>query len=337
MPTRFTRTGETLPRERFGQGRAVRSAFSDIVTVARDSTVRVKCGGEDVALGTIVGVDGVIATKASALTDADKIVCVLADRRKFVARLVSSDASCDLAILQVDATELKPVELRATELRTGMWLAAPGQSAEPVAVGVVSVGGRPIARTPGVLGIQIDNREEGPAVRQVMPGGGAAAAGIKEGDRITHIAAEAVHTMAELQAAVRKHRVGDVVKAAIKRDNEALELSVRLGMPEDSFIDPRGAGPFARGESLGLASPSWRGVVSQRRDDFPAAIQHDMILRPIDCGGPVVDLTGNVIGINIARADRTASYVLPSATVSAALDKLKSETPAVKPASEPDR
>jgi len=328
MPTRFTRTGDSLPRERFGQGRAVRSAFSDIVTVARDSTVRVKCGGEDVALGTIVGVDGMIATKASALANTDKIVCVLADRREFAARLVGSDASCDLAILRIEATELKAAELRATELRTGMWLASPGAAAEPVAVGVVSVVGRPIARSPGALGIVIDDRAEGPTVLQVMPGSGAAAAGIKEGDRITHIAAEAVHTRAELQAAVRKHRVGDIVKAAIKRDDEDLELSVRLGMPEDSFTFLRGAGPGAPGESPVPASPSWRGAVSNRRDDFPAAIQHDMILRPTDCGGPVVDVAGNVIGINIARADRTASYALPSATVLALFDK-------VKPASSP--
>jgi serine protease Do len=323
MPTRFSRSGDALPRERFGQGRAVRSAFNDVVTIARDSTVRVKCAGEDVALGTIVGVDGVIATKASALTNTDKLSCVLADGRQFAARLVSSESSYDVAILRVDATELKAVKLRATEPRTGTWLASPGLSAEPVAVGVVSVPGRPIARSVAVLGILIDDREEGPAVRQVMPGSGAAGAGIKEGDFITHIAAEAVHTMVELQTAVRKHRVGDVIKTNIKRGDEEIELSVRLGTPEDAFADLRGVDPDEKAAPRRPATPSWRGAVSSRRDDFPAAIQHDTILRPTDCGGPVVDVTGNVIGINIARADRTASYALPSATLLTLLEKLK--------------
>ena len=325
MPTRFTRTGDSLPRERFGQGRAVREAFDDIVAATREGTVRVKCDVADVALGTIVTADGWIVTKASALTDAGKIICTLVDHRELPARLVSSDSGCDLALLRVDATELKAIELHKAELRTGMWLASPGQSAEPLAVGVVSVAERPIARSPGVLGILIDDREEGPAVRQVMPGSGAAAAGIKEGDLVTHIASEAVHTMVELQTAVRKHRVGDVVKAAIKRGDMELELAIRLGMPEDSFGDPRGAGPRTRGDSPSPAAPSWRGAVSHRRDDFPAAIQHDTVLRPTDCGGPVVDVAGNVIGINIARADRTGSYALPSATVLALLEKLKSE------------
>ena len=31
--------------------------------------------------------------------------------------------------------------------------------------------------------------------------------------------------------------------------------------------------------------------VSKRSDDFPMVIQHDTVLRPVDCGGPVVDLT----------------------------------------------
>ena len=82
---------------------------------------------------------------------------------------------------------------------------------------------------------------------------------------------------------------------------------------------------------------SWRGAVSHRRDDFPAAIQHDSVLRPNDCGGPVVDAAGNVIGINIARADRTASYALPSATVLALLDKLKSESPATDAVPKPQK
>jgi S1-C subfamily serine protease len=107
-----------------------------------------------------------------------------------------------------------------------------------------------------------------------------------------------------------------------------LELAVRLGMPEDSFGDPRSPDPGGRRGSAEPAVPRWRGPLSHRRDDFPAAIQHDTVLRPSDCGGPIVDVAGNVIGINIARADRTASYALPSAAVLELFDKLKSAAPA---------
>ena len=53
------------------------------------------------------------------------------------------------------------------------------------------------------------------------------------------------------------------------------------------------------------------GKLSVRRFGFPLAFQHDTVLRPSDCGGPVVDLDGRVVGFNIARAGRTESYALP--------------------------
>ncbi len=42
------------------------------------------------------------------------------------------------------------------------------------------------------------------------------------------------------------------------------------------------------------------------------------------CGGPVVDLSGNVVGINIARADRVATYAVPAEAVKAFVQKLES-------------
>ena len=40
--------------------------------------------------------------------------------------------------------------------------------------------------------------------------------------------------------------------------------------------------------------------------------------------GPVCDLEGQVVGINIARAERIASYALPAGTVLPWLNELKS-------------
>jgi serine protease Do len=57
------------------------------------------------------------------------------------------------------------------------------------------------------------------------------------------------------------------------------------------------------------------GPLSRRRAGFPSVLQHDSVLRPRDCGGPIVDLDGNVVGVNIARASRVASYALPVSVV----------------------
>ena len=42
-----------------------------------------------------------------------------------------------------------------------------------------------------------------------------------------------------------------------------------------------------------------------------------------NCGGPVVDIDGKVIGINIARAGRVANYSLPVSTIEPIIAELK--------------
>ena len=63
--------------------------------------------------------------------------------------------------------------------------------------------------------------------------------------------------------------------------------------------------------------------LSRRRKDFPLALQHDSMLQSNTCGGPLLDLSGDVIGINIARAGRVASYALPMETVLPIIELLK--------------
>src|SRR5690606_17538087 len=57
------------------------------------------------------------------------------------------------------------------------------------------------------------------------------------------------------------------------------------------------------------------GPLSERRTGFPLALQHDTVLTPQECGGPLVDLDGRCVGINIARAGRVNSYALPASVV----------------------
>ena len=68
-------------------------------------------------------------------------------------------------------------------------------------------------------------------------------------------------------------------------------------------------------------------TLSRRRDGFDAVFQHDATIEPEQCGGPLVDLDGRLIGINIARAGRVESYALPLAEVVAALARLRASSP----------
>ena len=62
---------------------------------------------------------------------------------------------------------------------------------------------------------------------------------------------------------------------------------------------------------------------SVRRDGFSKIILHDADLKPAECGGPVFDLSGNFVGLNIARNSRVRSYLIPPAIVKDLVDTSK--------------
>src|SRR5262249_52648443 len=63
--------------------------------------------------------------------------------------------------------------------------------------------------------------------------------------------------------------------------------------------------------------------LSGRQTGFPMVIQHDTVLKPSECGGPLVDLDGKVLGINIARAGRVESWALPPEVILPVVKDLK--------------
>jgi chorismate mutase-like protein len=65
-------------------------------------------------------------------------------------------------------------------------------------------------------------------------------------------------------------------------------------------------------------------ALSSRRTGYPTILQHDSVVKPADCGGPLVDLDGKVIGLNICRAGRVESWAIPAEVIKAVLPELKS-------------
>ena len=96
--------------------------------------------GVAVGLGTIVGAEGWVLTKASELPG--QPMCRLPDGKVVSARVAGVDPAFDLALLSVPATDLKPVRW-ADDFNppVGTLLAAVGTE-QPLAVGVVSVARR---------------------------------------------------------------------------------------------------------------------------------------------------------------------------------------------------
>jgi serine protease Do len=308
----------------------VLSAFRTVVAGPSQSTVRVKCDGKDATLATVVSADGWLLTKASELKKGAKLVCRLRDGRELEARRADSNERYDLALLKIEVQGLTPVKWKDSKVApVGNWVAVPGTGEEPVAIGVVSVAARKIkADGPlwvidpsaiGYLGIILsDAPDTGVKIGRVMPGTGADKAGLKANDTILMIAGKAIKDGDALFAALGRFKPGDVVNVRVKRGDQEVEVKATLGKRP---VMTRGDFQNRMGSEL-----------STRRQGFPAFLQHDTVLKPSDCGGPLVDLDGNAIGINIARAGRTESYAIPAEAVLPLLRELSNGklTPPVK-------
>ncbi len=161
-----------------------------------------------------------------------------------------------------------------------------------------------------MLGIVIAEGEEGPRVDQVMPDSSAEKAGIRVNDVVLSVNGRQTRNRETLIERIRRFHAGDKVTLSIQRGEKKMEVDARLG----SFAQFGGAHFH---DTLG-------GPLSERRSGFTQALQHDTWLKPNDCGGPLVNLDGEVVGINIARAGRTSSLALPVSVVRPLIDGLKS-------------
>lgn len=309
--TASAQTTIRLPADRFRDGRAVRTAFKDVVAQANEATVRIFSEGKELALGTVIGPNGWIITKYSELRA--PLTCRLADGRIYAAEVVGHHPQYDLAMLKIDAKDLKSVvwaetpkssgsdDKKLADVGVGRFVATAAPGDLPRAVGVVSVPLRKIPPRAGVLGVRFEPNQSEPKITEVFPGSGAEQAGLKAGDIITKVADSLIESREKLVQIVRKYRAGDTVTLSIRRGDEDVQITATLSPPGT-------VGEISRADRMN----SMGGPLSVRSADFPVVLQHDTVLRPVDCGGPLVDLTGKVVGVNIARAGRTETYAIPT-------------------------
>lgn len=295
---------------------AVKKPFESVVKRAAESTVRVLANGKQVALGTVVQADGHIITKASELKG-QPIECQLRDDRKVKATIVGTDKENDLALLKIKVHGLKSIALNTNDTPpVGSILATPSMTKEPISIGVVSVAPRKIGISGGFLGVMLEQAEGGPRISQVVPNSSAAKAGLRVNDVIKKINGQVVKTTMAMIQMVRKMNPGQGIKVAVQRKDKEVMCEATLGKRPTR---PQGN---ARGGRQNMMNEIG-GPISERRTQFPNVLQHDSVLQPNQCGGPIVDLKGRVIGINIARAGRVETYAIPTGTVKSVVARLK--------------
>lgn len=297
-----------------------RQVFESACTSVRHATLRVRADGRLRALACVVSRDGLALTKASEIRGARAIECEFSDGLRVPAVRGPVDEECDLVLLdfrsEIDArTKLRALQFDKVEREVGSFLACVGTDRLPVAVGVVSLAPyvrRTRGSSRGSIVLPFTADRSGARVGELEESTTAYRAGLRRGDIIESVSGRAVSSPASFRRAVRRKRAGTRVVLEVRRGERTLNLRMKVSPSRDR------SGP--RDPQQGL----W-GELSRVRVGFPKILQHDAVLRPRDCGGPLVDLDGRVLGLNIARVGRVETHALPSALVKERLAKLMAE------------
>jgi serine protease Do len=290
---------------------AVVALASQSAEAARASMVDVLCDGAPMALGTIVG-PSLILTKGSELFRPLHIRG--RDGKKHKAELLGIDDRYDLALLKAETGSAKPVVWSSQPVPAiGSWLITPTSPTESkqAAIGVLSVGPRDL-RGRGFLGVAVTTNRRGVQGGRVLKDSGALRAGVKTGDEVVEIDGILINTVVKAINAIRVHRHGSTMQLKVKRGEKDLAIDVILTRRPDL------------GSTRQKLMERSGGRLSVRRTDLGTVFQHDAPIDPERCGGPIVGLDGKVVGINIARAGRTAAYAIPATIIPPLIEPLQS-------------
>lgn len=311
----FWSRAAVLPEERFKNGPMVLQAFASVSEATRACIVKLVLDGKPLALGAIVDTNGFVITKSSEIK-ADKVTCELANKTQVEATVMARSDDDDVALLRISATGLKPIQWISGRAHLGEWAITQGIDIVPEAVGIVSTPIRKIPHKRAYIGVVLTNGSVARIV-EVMPNLGAAKAGLKVGDIVLAVNNAPIKNRDGLFEALRQYRDGQTVKLKYQRNDQQFEAEIAMS----ARIGTSGRGGFSREERMNRMG----GALSERAEDFELALQHDSLLLPWQCGGPLLNLNGKAIGLNIAHAGRTASYALPAALVSRLVDELKKQ------------
>ena len=96
--------------------------------------------------GVIISADGYIVTNNHVVQDADEVTVILNDKRSYKAKVISTDPSTDIAVIQVKASNLPFLNFGDSDaIRVGEWVLAVGNPfnlESTVTAGIVSAKGR---------------------------------------------------------------------------------------------------------------------------------------------------------------------------------------------------
>ncbi len=277
-------------------GTAVVAAFEEQRSVLQTSSAVMLKGRKEIAYGVVISPDGYVLTKASEIAGVSNLSLRVDQQTYPSAQVVAVDDEWDVALVKVEASSLLPVVYASSSaIPQGTWVVANGVTslkARRAMAGIISAKIRPIPAGGGNLGVAL--KENGASLEiEDLSEDGAGAAGLKKGDVIVSINGKKVENFEEISEALKPHKPGTTIQLTYRRKETEKTVDVKL--------EP---GPLTRNDQMS-------GAFSDRRSGFPRVIQHDIIGDKSIVGGPLLNLDGKCVGMNIARANRAESFAIP--------------------------
>jgi S1-C subfamily serine protease len=261
-------------------------------------------GRKEIAYGVVMSEDGYIVTKWSEVKDAKELKLRIDETYYENVSFVSGDAQWDICVLKIEASELKSVLFADdSQIDEGSWVIANGATTRSVRrpeIGIISAPSREIEAEGGpVLGIEIIEEKGTLIAGEIPEASGSYKAGIRKGDKILKLNDQKISKSEDLVAFMKERKVGEEVEVSYSRKGKTTKVTVKLQGRADIFGIEK-----SRNDEMS-------GDFSKRRSGFPRVLQHDVPGNSRTVGGPLLDLEGKCIGMNIARANRAESFAIP--------------------------
>lgn len=267
------------------------------------------------AIGTLIKIDELskgnkpssyVVTKGSLLSG--PVFALMRDGKRKKLEIVYQDDRKDLALLEIDSRFKNGIDLTNInqDTLTGALLGQILISAHPGNEGEISVQSAlqfnlPGTYSAGYLGSVLEVNEGRSVISMVQEKSPASVAGLRLADEILSINNVRITTPEQFVKEIQKNKPKDTIDVALNRDGTDQKLRVVLARRPAVTID-HVAERFENGKS-------------DRRDGFNNVFIHDSKLKPAECGGPLFDLEGSFMGINIARYSRTSSLAVTAREV----------------------
>ncbi|MCP4099085.1 MAG: PDZ domain-containing protein [Planctomycetaceae bacterium] len=236
----------------------------------------------------------------------------LGNGSSLAAEVVARDPKNDLVLLQVDFRDVGGIDLSRIKgdlaEQPGRLLLMPDAEGD----GSISTWGSNFFAVPrtrasgGYLGVVIGSRDNKVVFEEVQDGA-AKKAGLEAGDVVLKLDDKSVRQRNDVFRFLSNQDVNNRIDVTVRRDGEEITKQVILGKR-----------PAKKSRHI---ADDFDGGKSVRRDGFSRVVSHDADLRPEQCGGPVFDIDGNFLGVNISRFSRTRAYVIPRTVIKEFIDQ----------------